>query len=233
VSEPLVLLPGMGCSAALWSRLELGVAPLIPLLEEPSLDAEVERLLALLPDRFALAGLSLGAIVAMAVVRRAPQRVTRLCLMSTNPHGPTTAQRTAWAKQRATLASAGARLLQTALLPVLLAPRVVEQQPDLVQTTLDMADEVGEARYDRQLRLQATRIDERPGLTGVACPTLVLAAHQDRLCSLARHEEIAALVPDAELVVLQDCAHLSPLEQPAAVATHLRRWLSPAPRVCT
>jgi pimeloyl-ACP methyl ester carboxylesterase len=232
MSEPLVLLPGMGCSAALWSRLDLGLVPLTPVLEEPALDAEVARLLALLPERFALAGLSLGAVVAMALVRRAPQRVSRLCLMSTNPHEPTTAQRTAWGKQRGTLATAGARQLQTALLPVLLAPRVIEQRPDLVQATLDMADEVGGARYDRQLRLQTTRIDERPGLTGVTCPTLVLAARQDHLCGVARHEEIAALVPGAELVVLEDCAHLSPLEQPAAVGSHLRRWLSPAPRVC-
>jgi pimeloyl-ACP methyl ester carboxylesterase len=232
VNEPLVLLPGMGCSAAVWSRLDLGRTPLTPVLEEPALDAEVDRLLALLPERFALAGLSLGAVVAMALTRRAPERVSRLCLMSTNPYGPTPAQRAAWVEQRATLARAGARRLQTALLPVLLSPRVIEQRPDLVQVTLEMAEEVGTARYDAQLRLQATRMDERPGLTGVACPTLVIAARQDRLCSVARHEEIAALVAGAELVVLEDCAHLSPLEQPAAVSAHLRRWLSPAPRVC-
>jgi pimeloyl-ACP methyl ester carboxylesterase len=225
VSEPLVLLPGMGCSAALWSRLDLGLVPLTPVLEEPALDAEVERLLALLPERFALAGLSLGGVVAMALTRRAPERVSRLCLMSTNPYGPTAAQRAGWAEQRATLARAGARRLQTALLPVLLSPRAAAQRPDLVQATLDMAEEVGAARYDAQLRLQATRVDERPGLARVACPTLVVAARQDRLCDVARHEEIAARVPGAELVVLEDCAHLSPLEQPAAVGVHLGRWL--------
>jgi pimeloyl-ACP methyl ester carboxylesterase len=229
VSEPpLVLLPGMGCSAALWSRLDLGLVPLTPVLEEPALDAEVERLLALLPERFALAGLSLGAVVAMALTRRAPERVSRLCLMSTNPYGPTAAQRGGWAEQRATLARAGARELQTALLPVLLSPRAAAQRPDLVQATLDMAEEVGAARYDAQLRLQATRVDERPGLARVPCPTLVVAARQDRLCDVARHEEIAARVPGAELVILEDCAHLSPLEQPAAVSVHLGRWLAAA-----
>jgi pimeloyl-ACP methyl ester carboxylesterase len=227
VSEPLVLLPGMGCSAALWSWLDLGGVPLLtPLLEEPDLDAEVERLLTLLPERFALAGLSLGAVVAMALTRRAPERVSRLCLMSTNPNGPTAAQRAGWAEQRATLARGGARELQTALLPVLLSPRALEQRPDLVQATLDMADEVGAARYDAQLRLQATRVDERPGLARVACPTLVLAARQDRLCGVARHEEIADRVAGAELVVIEDCAHLSPLEQPAAVGVHLGHWLA-------
>lgn len=226
MSEPLVLLPGMGCSAALWSRLDLPIVPLTPVLEEPALDAEVDRLLALLPRRFALAGLSLGAVVAMALTRRAPERVSRLALVSTNPYAPTAVQRAGWAEQRATLARSGPRELQTALLPVLLSARAVKQRPDLVQATLAMADEVGAARYDAQLRLQATRVDERPGLARVACPTLVVAARQDRLCDVARHEEIAALVPGAELVVLEDCAHLSPLEQPEAVSVHLRRWLA-------
>jgi pimeloyl-ACP methyl ester carboxylesterase len=232
MSEPLVLLPGMGCSAALWSRLELGPVPLTPLLEEPSMDAEVDRLLGLLPERFALAGLSLGAIVAMALIRRAPERVSRLALMSTNPYGPTSAQRAGWLEQRSTLATAGARQLQTTQLRYLLSARVIEQRPDLVRAVLAMADEVGAERYDRQLRLQSTRVDERPGLTSVSCPTLVLAARQDRLCGVTRHEELALLVPAAELVVLEDCAHLSPLEQPAAVSAHLRRWLAAAPREC-
>lgn len=223
--SPLVLLPGMGCTAALWSGLELPGEVVTPVLEEPDLDAEVERLLALLPDRFALAGLSLGAIVAMALVRRAPGRVQRLALLSTNPYPPAPAQRTAWAKQRRTLAAAGARGLQASLLPVLLSPAVLTSRPDLVELTLGMADEVGEDRYDAQLRLQGTRVDERPGLRAVRCPILVVAARQDRLCRVDRHEEIVALVPGAELVVLEECAHLSPLEQPAAVGGQLLRWL--------
>ncbi len=215
---PLVLLPGMGCSPDLWADLELDAEPVTPVLSEPDLDAEVDRLLGLLPERFALAGLSLGAIVAMALVRRAPQRVSRLCLMSTNPYGPTREQRAGWTEQRGTLAATSARGLQAHLLPLLV------QRPDLEPRVLAMAEQVGEARYDAQLRLQATRLDERPGLGRVSCPTLVLAARNDRLCPVARHEEIARLVPGARLVVVEDCAHLSPLERPAAVGSHLRGW---------
>ncbi len=222
---PLVLLPGMGCSAELWSRLELDVTPLTPVLDEPDLDTEVDRLLALLPSRFALAGLSLGAIVAMAVVRRAPERVSRLGLLSTNPYAPTPAQHRLWAEQRELLASGSARELQASLLPSLLSPDVLSEQTDLVELALGMADDLGAARYVRQLQLQDTRIDERPGLAQVSCPTLVLAARQDRLCGVERHLEIARLVPGAELVVIEDCAHLSPLEQPDRVAAHLNRWL--------
>ncbi len=219
---PLVLLPGSGCTAALWSRLTLPGPVHTPVLQEPSLDAEVDRLLDLLPGRFALAGLSLGAIVAMALVRRAPGRVSRLCLMSTNPYAPVPAQHEAWAVQREVLRTGSARALQTSLLPVLLSPG----REDLVSPTLAMADELGAAAFDAQLRLQDTRVDERPGLAQVRCPTLVVAARADRLCSVERHQEIAGLVPGAELVVLEDCAHLSPFEQPEALSTHLRRWLA-------
>lgn len=224
VEGPLVLLPGSGCTAALWSRLTLPVGVATPALQESTLDGEVDRLLDLLPERFALAGLSLGAIVAMALVRRAPGRVSRLCLMSTNPYAPTPAQHDAWAAQRVVLRTRSAHELQSSLLPVLLSPH----REDLVPLTLAMADELGAARYDAQLRLQDTRVDERPGLAQVRCPTLVVAARGDRLCSVDRHEEIAGLVPGAELVVLDDCAHLSPLEQPEVLSDHLRRWLARA-----
>jgi len=223
VDGPLVLLPGSGCTAALWSRLSLPDDVVTPrALEEPTLDREVERLLDLLPGRFALAGLSLGAIVAMALVRRAPERVSRLCLMSTNPYAPTPVQHEAWAAQREALRTGSARELQTSLLPVLLSPG----RTDLVPLTLAMADDLGAETYDASLRLQATRVDERPGLAQVLCPTLVVAARDDRLCPVERHLEITRLVPGAELVVLEDCAHLSPLEQPEVLSAHLTRFLA-------
>ncbi|MGI3780032.1 MAG: alpha/beta fold hydrolase [Janthinobacterium lividum] len=225
MTDPLVLLPGTGCTAALWSGLSLDVEPVSPVLQEPTLDAEVTRLLDLLPGRFALAGLSLGAIVAMALVRRAPERVSRLCLMSTNPYAPTPAQHETWALQRGALQTGSARELQVSLLPLLLS----SGRDDLVPLTLDMADETGVETYAAQLSLQDTRVDERPGLAEVRCPTLVVAARDDRLCGVERHVEIAGLVPGAELVVLEDCAHLSPLERPAELSSHLRCWLAGAP----
>ena len=224
-----MLLPGSNCSARLWARLSVGPA-IAPVLTEPDLEAQVDRLLAELPARFALAGLSLGAIVAMALVRRAPDRVSRLCLMSTNPYAPTDSQRSGWQRQRDRLAAGeSARDLQRGLLPSLLSPEVVAGRAEIVEETLAMADDVGSEAFDAQLRLQATRLDERPGLASVRCPTLVVAARDDALCPVARHEAIASLVPGAELVVLEHCAHLSPLEQPAALTAALTAWLTLPP----
>jgi pimeloyl-ACP methyl ester carboxylesterase len=227
--EPLVLLPGMGCSAALWSGVEGGLARLPgggprivhDPLDADDLEAAVTDLLARLPPRFALAGLSLGGIVAMALVRRAPERVTRLALLSTNARGPSEAQYAAWRDQRDALARGRpARALQEDLLGVLLA----RPRPELEAWTLAMADGVGATTFDRQLALQATRVDERPALGAVRVPTLVLAGERDALCPVERHEEIRDRVPGARLEVLAGCGHLSPLEEPDAVATALGRW---------
>ncbi len=227
--EPLVLLPGMNCSARLWSRLELGGdRPIITaMLTEPTLTGQVERLIEQLPDRFALAGLSLGAIVAMAMARRHPDRVTRLCLMATNPHLPTIQQRQAWSRQREQLTTGrSARDLQHDLLPLLLSRDVDDERPALVEQILLMADEVGVDHLDAQLRLQSTRVDERPALRRLACPTLVVAARHDRICDLDRHVELARLITGSTLVIVEGAGHLVPLERPDEVGGLIRDWLS-------
>jgi pimeloyl-ACP methyl ester carboxylesterase len=208
-----VLLPGMGCSERLWADLALEQA-LTPRLTEPSLTDQVSRLLDELPSRFALVGLSLGAVVAMALTRTAPERVRRLVLLSTNPYAPTEQQLRDWRRTRARLAAGvSARQVQQELLPMLLTASTLRSRPAVVETTLAMAADVGEAELDAQLRLQATRVDERPGLRNVRCPTLVVAARHDRLCPLDRHAEVVTLVPGARLQVVEHAAHLSPLEE--------------------
>ena len=216
----MVLLPGMNCSAALWSKLDLsGWPPVItPGLTEPAMDSQVARLLDELPARFTVAGLSLGAIVAMALIRTAPDRVTSLILLSTNPHASSAQQRQSWRTSRNALhAGRTARELQSDWLPLLLS-EPARRQPDLVELTLAMADEVGAANLDSQLALQATRIDERPALRNVGCPTMIIAARQDALCSVAKHAELHELIPGSSLMIIENCGHLSPLERPAAVS---------------
>jgi pimeloyl-ACP methyl ester carboxylesterase len=208
----------MNCSAALWSRLDLGrwSSVITPRLIEPTLDDQVARLLDELPARFVLAGLSLGGIVAMALVRTAPDRISSLILLSTNPYGPTQDQLQNWRASRDDLhAGRTARDLQSGWLPLLLSEPA--RTPELVEFTLTMADEVGEATLDAQLALQATRIDERPALRDVRCPTMIISARQDALCSVAKHAELNELIPRSTLMIIEDCGHLSPLERPAAI----------------
>ena len=235
-AAPLVLLPGMNCSATLWHPV-LDSAPLagLPSADRPqvvqpdlrgrSLDDCVDRLLARLPPRFALAGLSLGAIVALAIAREAPERVTRLALLAVNPRPPRPDQQEAWAAQRRELAQGGtARALQEQLLPVLVSPG--HRTADLDEVVLAMADEVGEAALDDQLAIQQTRRDERAALPLLRVPVLLVAGAEDALVPVERHEEVRDAVPGARLEVLDGVGHLSTLEAPGNVATALSAWLA-------
>jgi pimeloyl-ACP methyl ester carboxylesterase len=224
----VVLLPGMNCSAELWSRLDWdGWPPLITAnLTEATLDGQVNRLLDELPRRYAIVGLSLGGIVAMALTRTAPERISSLILLSTNPYPPTPAQRNEWRACRDALnAGRTARELQSEWLPQLLS-EPARGEGDLVALTLDMAEQIGEAHLDAQLAMQETRIDERRSLSYIRCPTLIVSARQDALCSVAKHVEMNHLIGRSTLAILENCGHLSPLEQPGQVTEHLARWRS-------
>lgn len=232
IPDPLVLLPGMNCSERLWTGVTQHLDALVDrravhhgALVQDSIDACVAHLLGVLPGRFALAGLSLGGIVAMTLVHRAPERVSRLCLMSTNARRPTRSQLAHWAGQRAALATGHtARDLQRDLLPVLLhAPN---RTPSRDEEVLRMADETGIETLDRQLAAQATRVDQRRRLSEVRVPTLVLAAAADALCPLRKQEEIDARIPRSRLVVLEGVGHLSSMEAPELVAHALASWLA-------
>lgn len=232
-SEPVVLVPGMNCSAALWAPVRerltaTGVHQVIlPVLAGPTIEADVAAVLAGAPSRFALAGLSLGGIVAMALVRAAPERVTRLALLDTSARPPTPAQQAGWAAARAQLAAGvSARQVQADALEMLLSPGA---RRGLDRAVLAMADEVGGERLDGQLAAQQGRVDQRAGLGLVRVPTVVMAGGADAMCSLAVHEEIAAAIPGSTLTVLPGIGHLSCLEAPDLVARHLTSWLPAQP----
>ncbi|GAA4344059.1 alpha/beta fold hydrolase [Microbacterium rhizosphaerae] len=220
---PLVLLSGMNCTADLWTGCGFDDA-VTPVLDVPAMDAQVERLLESLPDRFLLGGLSLGAIVAMAMILRAPERVAGLFLVSTNAKAPTAAQRAGWDDWLRQLDAGVSPVdLQGGLLPMLLSASAV--RPDLVARTLAMGEETGAEVLHMQLRLQGTRVDLLPQLPAVTAPTLVVSGAQDAICPPSFHTEIADAIPGAELVTL-DGGHLLPLEQPEAFGEVVGAWRS-------
>lgn len=207
----LVLLPGTNCSEDLWTGCGLDDA-LTPPLDRASMTEQVDALLVALPPRFVLGGLSLGAIVAMELAVRAPERVEALVLASTNGRGPTAAQRRSWAGWRSRLEQGStARELQEEILTSLLPPDVVATRPDLVARTLAMSR--AEDVLDRQLSLQESRSDLLGRLPGLTVPTLVVSGERDPVCPPEFHTAIAAAVPGARLASLPT-GHLVPLEEP-------------------
>jgi pimeloyl-ACP methyl ester carboxylesterase len=58
------------------------------------------------------------------------------------------------------------------------------------------------------------RIDARPLLAQVECPTLVLVGALDLICGPAQGRPIVDELPDGRLVVVPDCGHFIPVEAP-------------------
>jgi len=225
VGVPLVLLPGMNCTSDLWSGCGLE-GSVVPELSEPTIDRQVSSLLNGLPPRFSLAGHSLGGIIAMALCRQAPERVERLCLISTNSKGPNDAQRKSWLTWRTRLAAGESpRDLQRDILDALIAEPSLERDPGLAERTLRMGVDTGPERLDAQLRMQDSRIDESSALPRLHMPVLVISGKLDVICPPAFHEDIAAAAPHATLVSV-DAGHLAPMERPEEVGQLIRTWLA-------
>jgi pimeloyl-ACP methyl ester carboxylesterase len=229
-AEPVVLVPGLLCSPALFAPQvkTLGTNRLVLVADHTrsdSLDAIASDILAAAPDRFALAGLSMGGYIALAIHRAAPGRVTRLALLDTSAR-PDVPERTADRRRLMDIARIeGVRKVQGLLLPRLVHPSRLSEA-DLTETILQMAQDVGLDAFLRQQEAIIARPDARPGLSAIRCPALVLVGEQDLQTPPDIAAEIAAGIPGARLVRVPDCGHLSTLERPEAVDRALAEWLA-------
>lgn len=230
MKDPLVFVPGLSCNAALyapqWSALADGRLILVAdHTRDDSLGAIAERLLAAAPPRFALCGLSMGGYIAFEVVRRAPERVTRLALLDTSAK-PATPETNEPRAQMIALAEKGAYDNVTTLLwQRLVAPARLTDEP-LRLLVRGMADAVGAEGFVRQQKAIMCRPDSRPALAGLGKPTLVLVGEEDAITPVSEAQEMAALAgAAAELQIVPRCGHLATLEAPEPVTAALMRWL--------
>lgn len=224
---PLFLLPGLLCDRALWEPQLAGLADIAEmtvgdLTQSDTVGGMAEDVLRIAPERFALAGLSMGGYVSFEIMRRAPERVTRLALLDTSARADKPEQ----TKERREMIALAKQGKFKGVTPMLL-PRWVHRldEPAIVATVTAMTQRVGGETFIRQQTAIMGRPDSRPGLSRIHCPTLVLCGHEDKGTPPELHREIAADIPNARLVIIPDCGHLSTLERPEAVNREMRRWL--------
>jgi pimeloyl-ACP methyl ester carboxylesterase len=179
--------------------------------------------LAQAPERFALAGLSMGGYVALEMMRQAPHRVLALALLDTQarPDTPEASEKRRDQIQRSKNDFEG---LITDLFPKMVHPDHKEDGA-LAGLFREMAHTVGTPGFERQQLAIMSRPDSRPLLASITCPTLVLCGRQDAITPVELHEEMVTAIPGAHFEVVENCGHLSALEQPEAVTTALRKWL--------
>ena len=103
LKQPLVLLPGTLCDRHLWAHQVKHLSDVAEihfgdLSQSSSVKDVAQDVLQNAPDEFALAGHSMGAIIALEIMRQAPERVTKLAISSGNARGSTPANHQAWDK---------------------------------------------------------------------------------------------------------------------------------------
>ncbi len=234
---PLLLVPGLLNDARVWKNQTDALSGerdvrVAESTTHDSVAALAAEALARAPAaRFALAGFSLGGYVALEILRQAPERVAALALIDTGSR-PDTVEATQ--VRRGMLdaldsATAGFDAVAATFLPRVVHPDRVDDAL-LADLLLSMARSVGAAAFARQQNAAIARPDSRPGLGAIRCPTMVLCGRQDTVTPLALSEEMASSIPDAKLVVLEACGHMSLLERPREVVDAMRAWLQAADR---
>lgn len=226
---PLVLVPGLLCDDALWEPQidwlsDIAEPTVGDTLQDDSLSNMAARILDAAPNRFALAGLSMGGYVCMEIMRQAPERVERLALLDTSGRADS-AEQNRRRRGLIELAKIGKfKGVTPRLMPLLIH---TERQQDTALTTcvIDMASRVGQRGFLRQQTAIMKRISQLEAMRNYDLPVMVLCGREDALTPLKLHEEMADSIPDARLCIIEKCGHLSTLERPHAVTALLRDWL--------
>jgi pimeloyl-ACP methyl ester carboxylesterase len=227
--EPLVFLPAMMCDARMWRLQAEAFAHERAVMIAPThLGASVGEVAAQVldaaPRRFALAGLGLGGVVAMEVLRRAPERLTRIALIATVAVAET--PQNAAAREAGIVAAKAGRLAEavralpawTSLAPGPMRGRTL----DLLN---EMAEDLGPDVFVRQSRLLQRRPDQQRALRLSKAPAMIVAGEHDAAYPVKQHKFIADLMPSAWLEVIPGAGHMLPLEAPKALALAIERWL--------
>ncbi|SNT16725.1 alpha/beta fold hydrolase [Tropicimonas sediminicola] len=235
MKEPLVFLPDMMCDARLyWPQLmsfgRTRSVTIAPVGNASSMGAIAAAVMDGAPRRFALVGQGMGGMVAMEILRRAPERVTRISLIGTSPL-PETPQMAAEREPRIIAAQTGklAEAVKTELkLPSALAPG--PGRMEVQSLVLDMADTLGPEAFISQSRALQRRPDQQKTMRTTKVPALVICGEHDTLFPVKRQEFMAELIPVARLEIVPDAGHFPTLEQPEVTTEILTDWLA-APMV--
>jgi pimeloyl-ACP methyl ester carboxylesterase len=228
------MLPGLICDSRIFAAQAKAFVQAWPVPDygdAATLRDMARRVLDAAPPRFALLGHSMGARVALEIVRLASDRVDRLALLSTGIHLPGEGE----AAKRFALRDLGRQHGMTALVGAWLPPMLAPSRPrdDLYEELRAMCVEAGLERFETQIAALLSRPEVESLLPTIACPTLVAVGSEDRWSPPVQHEAIAALIPDARLAVIEGAGHMLPAEYPDALNAVLADWLEqPAISYC-
>jgi len=228
---PVVLIPGINCSARVYSAQiphlwRYGPVTIANHTRGETVQDIASQIVASAPARFALIGFSFGGYLAFEILRQAGCRVGRLALIDTSARADTPEQSDR-RRERVEMALEG-RFVESLTLQFPLAVHPSRRgDEELLRAYLRMADECGAETFVRHSRATISRPDSLGDLNGIRCPTMILVGDSDLLTPPTLAQEMASGISGAKLEVIQDAGHLTPLERPDAVTRALIELLDP------
>jgi len=230
MTEPIVFLPGMMCDARLFAPQIALLSKDHPVVVMPLTDKETMHELAIdildnAPPSFALVGLSMGGIVAMEVIRQAPERVTRLALFDTNSKSEAIerAERRNHEIERIQNGELRA-VIRDDMKPNYLADG--DNRVEILELCMQMAESLGADVFVKQSRALQSRPDQCNSLKEVSVPTIIACGEADSLCPIERHQLMHQLIKHSQLHIISGAGHLPTLEQSDQVNQLLSDWLA-------
>ena len=243
----VVLLHAFPCDGRMWAAQadalsEAGWDLIIPdlpgfgasdvLEAEPSLDLVADVVLRELSvqriEGAVLAGLSLGGYVAMAMMRKSPERFSALMLCDTKASADTAEARESRHRLAESVVEEPAecgRILRGSLLPVLLGATTFAERLAVVEEVggwLDEARPQAVAWYQRAMAARPTSI---PTLAAASIPALVLWGEEDTLSPEADQRAMLQALTNATSACIPGAGHLSAVERPEAVSRRMIEFL--------
>ena len=231
LKTPLILVPGLLCTEELWRDQIQALSDVADMTvprhdQHKSIEEIATEILKSAPKEFTLAGLSMGGYIALEIVLRAPERVSKLALIDTradedSPKDKKRRQDFIRLVERGTTFKG----VTESLLPMLIHPDRF-QDTDLTGRIYKMAQDIGRDGFIRQETAILNRKDRNAELAKITCPTLVMCGNEDALIPAPLQQKMANDIPDAEFRIVDKCGHLPTMERPFESNMILRDWLS-------
>ncbi|MEO6298938.1 MAG: alpha/beta hydrolase [Paracoccaceae bacterium] len=230
MSEPLVFLPGMMADARLFlpQLVALGTKYAVQVIlptQGDNVEDMSQFVLDQTPAKFALIGHGLGGAVALDVLRRAAERVTRVVLISTPPLS--VSPQVAAEREMRVVAARSGRLGEAMAQEIPEAALCnTEWRADVLALVKDMAFGLGEGVYLRQTRAMQRRPDQQKTMRRIKIPALIMAGEADTLLPVRRQEFTSGLMPYGKMCIIPEAGHLPSLEQPEAVSQAIETFMN-------
>lgn len=228
--KTIVMLPGMMCDERLFAPQIAHLkaryhVKTMSIHEYANMADLAENVLVQSPDEFALLGLSMGGILAMEIMRQAPQRITHLALLDTNPRAELDAVKQRRGPQIERVKNGGlSQIMRDEMKPNYLVDS--PNKLNILNLCMVMAEDLGDQAFINQSIALRDRPDYQNVLKRVDVPTLIMCGREDVLCPIERHELMRELISGSTLHIVDNAGHLPTLEQPEIVNKALDQWLA-------